>query len=53
MKLQDNGFEDVEVFETFTEVFQALVGDFLAPVNKLTNSSYKSHLLFKVEADGL
>jgi len=44
--------EVVEYCETLTEVFQTLISDLGAAVNKSTKSSYKSHLLLKVEVDG-
>ncbi len=47
------GFQGIEIFETFTEVAHTLICDFLAPAHKSLNSSYQNHLPTKVQVDGL
>jgi len=43
----------MESFQPFTEIVEALIRDFLAPVGNSTNLCYKDHSPFKVETDGL
>ena len=47
-----DGLQETESFETFTEIFQALICDFVTSVSKLINLSSKGHLPLKVEIDG-
>ncbi len=52
-KVEVDGLQNIESFETFIEVVQTLICDSVAAVSKSTNSSVKSRLRFEVEIDGL
>ena len=52
-KVEVDGLQGIESFETFIEVVQTLICDSVAAVSKSTNSSVKSRLRFEVEIDGL
>ena len=50
--IDDEILQGIEYPESFTEIVHTMSCNAVAPVSSLINSSYKSHLPFKVEGDG-
>ncbi len=52
-KLETDGLQGIECFETFIEIVEACICDLSASMHKSTSLFYKNLLPFKVEMNGL